>query len=377
MKRIILNMIVLILKIIYAPLKLLKVKNKVVYISRQSNKETLDFSLIRKKMEEVYPEIQNVILTKKIEDGIFNKIGYAFHMIRQMYHISTSKVVILDGYCIVASALKHKKETKIIQIWHALGAIKKFGYQSIGTEAGTDKLTAKIMCMHKNYDYVLAPSKITATHFKEAFGVQDEQIKYIGLPRIDYILTKDEQVNKRLYGEYPELKEKINILYVPTFRKGEKIQLDELVEKINTDKYNLIIKIHPLDIENYKYKERNGVIYDKYFSSYDWLKIVDRVITDYSSLAMETALLDIPVYFYTYDIEKYKKNPGLNFDFENEEIGKYVALNVEDLLKKIEEKYDHNILNTFVSKYVSVNKNNCVEELIQFMKENILMKGRI
>ena len=51
-----------------------------------------------------------------LQGGLVNKIGYVFHMFIQMYHISTSKVVVLDTYCIVASVLKHKKETKIIQI---------------------------------------------------------------------------------------------------------------------------------------------------------------------------------------------------------------------------------------------------------------------
>ena len=36
-------------------------------------------------------------------------------------------------------------------------------------------------------------------------------------------------------------------------------------------------------------------------------------------------------YFYTYDIENYKQDPGLNFDFESEEIGKYHLINRKNL----------------------------------------------
>lgn len=366
MKRIVLNIIIIILKIIYAPIKLFKIKDKVVYISRQSNKETLDFKLIKQQMEKLYPQYQNVILTKKIDDGIISKIGYGFHMITQMYHIATSKLVILDTYCIVASVLKHKKETKIIQIWHALGAVKKFGYQTIGTEVGSDKLTADVMCMHKNYDYVLAPSKITAKYYKEAFNVSEKQIKYLGMPRIDYIMKKDENKKNKIYEKYPSLKEKSNILYVPTFRKNEGILLKELVDKIDTTKYNLIIKLHPLDNITIK-PEKNGILYDSEFGVYDLIKISDKIITDYSSLAVEASLLDIPIYFYTYDIEQYKKNPGLNFEFENEEIGKYQAKTVEELLNKIEENYDYNILENFKNKYISVGKQDCTEKIVKFM----------
>ena len=73
-------------------------------------------------------------------------------MLTQMYHIATSKVVVLDGYCIAASVLNHKPDTKIVQMWHALGTIKKFGYQVLGTEEGSDPDVARIMRMHKNYD---------------------------------------------------------------------------------------------------------------------------------------------------------------------------------------------------------------------------------
>jgi len=366
MKKIILNVIIAMLKIIYAPIKLLKIQKKVVYISRQSNRETLDFKLIKNEMEKLYPNYKNVILTKKLEGGLINKIGYVFHMFTQMYNISTSKVVILDSYCIVASVLKHKKETKIIQIWHALSAIKKFGYQSIGTEAGSDELTAKIMCMHKNYDYVLAPSETTAKYYKQAFNVKEEQIKYLGMPRIDYILKKDKGINEKIFERYPILKEKINILYVPTFRKDESIQIEELVNRIDTNKYNLIIKLHPLDTITPKI-EREGVIYENEFSGYDLLKITDKVITDYSSLAMEISLLDIPVYFYTYDIEEYQKNPGLNFDFEKEEIGRYQATEVEELLQILEEDYDYKILEQFKNKYISVDKKDCAKKIVEFM----------
>ena len=367
MKKIILKIVVAILKIIYMPIKKFKIQNKIVYISRQSNKETLDFRLIREEVEKKYPEVKNIILTKKIESGLINKIKYAMHMITQMYHISTSKIVVLDSYCIVASVLNHKKETKIIQIWHALSAIKKFGYQTIGKEAGSDEITAKVMCMHKNYDYVLAPSKITAKYYEEGFNVSEEQIKYLGMPRIDYILQKDEQTKQKIYETYPILKEKINILYVPTFRKGEKIKLDELVQKIDTKKYNLIIKLHPLDKEKYEDAKNDSIIFEKQFTTYELIKIADKIITDYSSLAMEVSLLDIPIYFYTYDIEKYEKNPGLNFTFKEEEIGKYQAIDANEVLKKIDEQYDENILKRFKEKYISVDTTKCTEKIVKFI----------
>lgn len=367
MKGFILKIGIGILRLIYLPIKLFKVKNKIVYISRQFNHPTLDFKLLVKAVEDLDSNVQNVVLTKRLEKGLLNSISYILHIFKQMYHISTAKVVVVDTYCIPVSVLKHKKDTKFIQIWHALGAIKKFGYQTINKPSGTDEKTAKIMCMHKNYDYVLAPSEITKNLFLEAFNVKEEQIKYIALPRVDYILQKKDA--EKIYEQYPQLKEKINVLYVPTFRKGKKIRINRLIENFDTEKYNLIIKLHPLDRKEYEYKEKDGVIYDDKFTSYDLLEVTDRIITDYSSLAVETSLLGKPLYFYTYDIKYYEEDPGLNFKFNEEKIGKYMATKPEELLELLEQDYDFTALENFRNRYITVNTKGCAKQLAKNILE--------
>ena len=357
------------LKLIYFPIKMLKVQNKVVYISRQFNNETLDFKLIQEKMIEKYPNTKNVILAKRMENGIINKIRYFLHMFVQMYHVSTSKVVIVDSYCIVVSVLKHKKETKIIQIWHAISAIKKFGYQTIGKTTGTDIKLAENMCMHKNYDYVLCSSKITAKYFEEAFNISNEKIKYLALPRLDYILQEDDEKTEEIYNTYPELKDKINILYVPTFRKFKKVKINDVIQRIDTKKYNLIVKLHPLDKKNYTYLQKDGVIYDDKFKSYDLLKMCDKVITDYSSLAMESSLLGKPLYFYIYDVKLYQEDPGLNFNFKKEKIGRYATNSPKKIVNMLEREYDFSILDSFRKKYIQANSNNCTEKLVDFIMQ--------
>lgn len=370
MRNIMFNILVIFLKIVYTPMRLLRTKNKVTLISREGNKEPMEYKKIREELEKSYPEYEVKVISKKIEekDGIIKQLLPNFiNIIQQCIALATSKVIVLDTYCITACILPHKKETKVIQIWHALGAIKKFGYQTIGKKAGSDEKTAKIMCMHKNYDYVLAPSKITAKLYEEAFNVTEDKIKYIGIPRIDYILEKDEDATSKIYEMYPILKEKQNIVYVPTYRKGEKIELDELVEKIDTKKYNLVVKLHPLDLKEYNYKEKEGIIYEQKCKTYDLLKIADKIITDYSSLSIESSLLEKPIYFYTYDLKKYEDDTGINFDFQKEPMGKYKAENAKQLIELLEQEYDYSILKDFKEKYISVNTNNCTKQIVEFI----------
>lgn len=124
-----------------------------------------------------------------IPESLPGKIAYCFSIIGDMYYLATSKVAIIDTYSITVSCLKHKKSLKVIQMWHALGALKKFGLQSVGTKEGRDEKISRAMCMHKNYDYVLAPSKKTAKFYMEAFGCDNSKIKICSLPRVDDILT--------------------------------------------------------------------------------------------------------------------------------------------------------------------------------------------
>ena len=129
----------------------------------------------------------------------------------------------------------------------------------------------------------------------------------------------------------------------------------------------MVIKLHPLDLKEYNYKEKEGIIYEKKCKTYDLLKIADKIITDYSSLSIESSLLQKPIYFYTYDLEKYEQDTGINFDFENEPIGKYKADNATQLVELLEQDYDYSALRDFKEKYISVDTNNCTKQIVEFI----------
>ena len=371
MKKVILKILISILKVvlnsIYFIMKKSKLKNKVIFISRQSDSSNLDFKMLEEEIRKHDTNIEIQVFCKKIERGILNKIKYCFYMLKVMKNLANSKVCIIDGYSIPVSMLKQRKELVVIQIWHALGAIKKFGYQTLGKSEGRDEGIAEIMNMHKNYTYVLAPSEATKQFYKEAFNVNENQMLTIGMPRIDYILKKNEQIKDEIYSEYPELKNKKNILYVPTFRIGRKIKIDELIKFLNKDKYNLIIKKHPSE----EVELEEGCIIDKKFKSIDWLNVVDSVITDYSACAFESIIKNVPTYFYLYDIEEYKRRRGLNIDLFKE-MSSVTDKEAEKILNKIEnEKYNFEEMKIFKDKYIEVQQGNNTEKLAELIIKSI------
>ena len=107
------------LKLVYFFLKLLPTdKSKIVFMSRQSNNVSIDFKMIAEKLVEKKYKV--VIISKKIDSGMINYLKYYFNLYKQMYHIATSKVCIIDSYCIPVCILKHKKSLVVIHFWHAM-----------------------------------------------------------------------------------------------------------------------------------------------------------------------------------------------------------------------------------------------------------------
>lgn len=370
MKAILMQLAVLIFNIMYLPFLPVKTKNKITILSRQSDKPSVDIRLLKNALDD--ENIKTVVLTKRLNKSITGGIEYFFHMIRQMYHIATSRLLVLDGYCILASTLRKKKGQQIVQIWHSLGAIKKFGYQSVGKPSGNSETVAKVMKLHKKYDFVIAPSRITAGYYSEAFNIPEEKIKLYGLPRIDYLLEPDEEAENKLVEKYPQLQDKENILYVPTFRRNSEVDVKDFVEKAKLDEYNLIIRKHWLDKTDYSYAEAQGVIVDRHYSFMNWLKFCGKVITDYSAAAFEAAILKKELYFYIKDADEYEDNIGLNMNFAEEEISKYTYTDAGELWDSIGEEYDWQRLTAFREKYVTVDTDKCTEKLVKFLESRLI-----
>lgn len=345
-----------------------KKKRKVTLISRESDNISLDFRMLEEELlrRGIEVEVLSKLFTKNIS---IQSLSYVGHIAKQIKAINESTVVILDTYCIPASMLPHTKDTTIIQMWHALSAVKKFGWQTVGKEDGSSKTLAKIMKMHDNYDQVLCCSDVTASYFCEAFRVSPRQIVKLGLPRIDYILKEDKEIVEKIRNQYMRIGNSETILYAPTFHKGSVPDVRGLAECIDFEKYNLLVKLHPLDRGRVEHVGIPGVIYEPYYDTYDLLKAADYVISDYSSFVVEASLTNKPLYLYTYDVEDYSRTTGLNMDFKKESIGKYAFSNAEELMKNLtEEPYDYEALEVFRKKYIDIDVNDCTKKLADYIE---------
>jgi len=365
MKVILISILKFGLKILYAPIKLFKTKNRIVYLSRQSNKKSVDMILLESALKSELPDYEQVFRLRMIPDGLGEKIKYCIGVIGDMYYLATSKAAILDTYSITVSCLRHKKDLKVIQMWHALGAVKKFGLQSVGTKEGRDEKVSKAMCMHKNYDFILAPSKATAKFYMEAFGCTADKIKICSLPRVDEILT-DSGTASRFFKENPALTDKKLVLYLPTFRDREAYAVSQLKAEFaeGMENYHLIVSTHPLFS---KVKRDERFSYNGAFSSIELMKVADIIITDYSACAFEASVLMKPLYFFVPDYSNYVEERGTNIDIKAE-LPASTFEDAQELCTAIKnDNYDLNSLFAFKSKYVENTDVNNTQIIAKFI----------
>lgn len=238
--------------------------------------------------------------------------------------IARAKIIILDDYYPHIYNRVLKPEQKIIQLWHACGAFKTFGFSRLGKKGGPKQISKN----HRNYDAVIVSSDEIAPLYAEAFGIPSQNVYATGVPRTDIFFdeTYKQRYRKEFFNEFPQAINKKIILFAPTFRGNgkktayypmEKIDIARLHELLGDD-YFFIHKMHPF--------VKNKLTIPQALSSFaidlsnareinDLLFVTDILITDYSSVIFEASLLNIPMYFYAYDLEKYIESRDFYYDY--------------------------------------------------------------
>ena len=350
-------------------MKLRKTQNKILWLSRQSNEKSADMLSLEAAINTAMPNVEQVFRLRRLKDEGAVTLAYVFSIIGDMWHIASSELVIVDTYSIPVSCLTHKKGLKVLQIWHALGAVKKFGLQSVGKAQGRAEDVSRALCMHRNYDYVIAPSRATANVYCQAFGCGEENIKILSLPGVDVLLDGKDR-RQEFLSLNPGYNGKKIVAYIPTFRNDDDLYAQQLFDTFaQQSNYMLAISAHPLSktVATGKYKFNGS------FSSRDLMKLCDVIITDYSACAIEGSLLNKPLYFYTPDYEVYTAEQGLNVDLKKE-LPLAVFDDAQQLISAMDgSQYDFQTLGDFSRRYVeNINTDN-TERLTSFICS--LLKG--
>jgi CDP-glycerol glycerophosphotransferase (TagB/SpsB family) len=290
-------------------------------MSRLYSTTSQDFARVRAEIERQSPGTAVVILNHRNT----NALRVPAQMLVEMYHLATSRACVTDSYMAVISVLRHRERLVVVQIWHALGAIKRFGLAAVGTAEGRPGRLSRVMRMHHGYDWAIAGSTRMVAPFAAAFGMPPERVLPLGTPRVDLLLDPAvvEEKRSRIRDAHPELGGRPLVLYAPTFRTAEPVHVAELLDDLSGADLDVVLALHPLDHRDFS--GRPGVVQDRAFSSLDWLTAADALITDYSAVLFDAAVLGVPTYFYAYDLEDYRARRGFVLDYEAEMPGPVCA----------------------------------------------------
>ena len=356
---------------LYAVLKaLFPARRKAVFLSRQFDTPSRDFILLAEELRRRDPDLEIVTRCRMVGRSFSGRIAAIAPTIGQMYHLATSRVCIVDGYVIPVSLLTHRPGLYVVQLWHALGAVKRFGYQTLDHPGGHSSTLASAMRMHRNYDAVLCAGPATVPVFAEAFGVDPSTVLPTGLPRMDYLrahaddarVTPAPPVVAALRQAFPVLHEpeRTVVLYAPTFRRGGGERYRDVAERFSGARYTLIIKPHPLEAA---WVEGSGVVNAGDVDILDLLPLCDIVITDYSAVAFEACILDLPVFFWVYDIDEYRATHGLNLD-PLVEMPYVSSRDLHELAGRIDAGDTHpEVTRMLKERYVSAADGRCTERI--------------
>ena len=229
-----------------------------------------------------------------------------------IYHLATAGTIFLnDGFRPLAY-FPISKQAKVIQLWHADGALKRWG-----ASAGESFPEAK------RYTAVVCASEAIVPHWAEAFGISPARVLPLGSPQIDALRANFAQ--EKIDGQV--------VLWAPSFRGDNLAFLPEfdftkLMQTLpNT---TLWVRLHPKMQGHYVLPKGVVDVSDKNLS--EIFQHCSRLITDVSSIMVDAAALGLPVVIYAKLDEYSNCDRGFYTNLHAQPPGP-IAENFDDLLQ--------------------------------------------
>ncbi|WP_235848340.1 CDP-glycerol glycerophosphotransferase family protein [Litchfieldia alkalitelluris] len=373
-------------KVVFTFFKLFPLKNKITFVVSFGDNSLFIYEELKRQER----DSDIVFLYKTNVRHDFRKLldvtaipfesNNVFDTLKGIYHLATSKHIVVDNYYGFLAAVQFKVEVTCTQVWHASGALKKFGLLDRSNSMRSEKDLARFKKVYKNFKQVLVGSEEMAKIFMEAFNIEETRILRLGIPRTDLFYDKEmkDLILKKLTNEIPITDDKKVILYAPTYRDGQldsfDIQLDlkKMFDELK-DEYIVILRLHPVianklgsleQFPNFAYD------YSSHIDANELLLITDVLISDYSSIPFEFSLLKKPMIFYAYDLVEYKEERGLWDDYE-EMVPGPVVFSTDEVISCIKEnQFDLAKINDFDKRWNRYSTGNSSQRFVNYIFDN-------
>lgn len=290
-----------------------------------------------------------------------------------VYHLATSKRVVCDNYYGFLAVTEFKKEVTCVQIWHAAGAIKKFGLEDLSVKERSRGAVKRFKKVYNRFDKVAVGSDKMADIFSKSFGLPEEKMVKTGIPRTDFFFDeqKRKSTQERLREKYPQIRDKKVILYAPTYRdsgmEGTKSPFcTESFYQAFKEDYVLIYKLHPADAKSMTVRYPDFELdCSRYKNINDLLLITDVLISDYSSVPFECSILEKPMVFFAYDLEEYEEKRGIWEPYCTMVPGPVVR-NTDEIISLIQKnKFDFDLITQFKERWNTYSRGHSSQNLVK------------
>ncbi len=223
----------------------------------------------------------------------------------------------------------------IAQLWHGI-PLKRIGLDSPETLRSSilprSRLLRRLLgalyrATTRQIDVLPAASPLVRGRLESAFGLTDSRVPVTGEPRVDVLSagTPDERVaNARsalAAAGLTALGDARMVLYAPTWRDGEPDpaiptpeQWRRLITLLEARDAVLLVRSHPLGAGDYEPPVETDRVHplgsSRLRDATPVLPALTALITDYSSMAFDAALVPLPVLYLAPDVEAYGRRRG-------------------------------------------------------------------
>ena len=311
---------------------------------------------LRRAIAALRPDVEVVLLLEPYGYGLRAKVAYFGRLVRGMYHLRTAGLFVVDNAYLPVHLSPHRAGTTVVQVWHAAGALKRFGLDTAQPPAEPERTF-----LHRYYDWVVASGEASRGPWSASLRTPLERVISLGTPRTDFFFDRDamDAARARLRAAHPALDGRRVVLHAPTFRgrgMGKRaapgLDAARLRAALPPD-HVLVLKTHPnlppADVPTAGY----DVVVDPGAEINDLLALTDVLVTDYSSSIFEYALLRRPLVLLAGDLATYEVDPGLYLDYRTEMIGTQVA-DTDGVIAAIrEDRFDLAGYDAFIARHLS------------------------
>jgi teichoic acid ribitol-phosphate primase len=300
------------------------------------------------------------LLLEPYSYGFSGKVRYLLRLVRGMALLRTSRWFVVDNAYLpvhLLPLLPDRPGTTVVQVWHAVGALKRFGWDSHEPLPEVER-----RFLHRGYGWVVCSAESARAPYAAAFRVPLERVLPLGTPRVDGFADTAAVTAARaaIIERFPALQGRRVVVVAPTFRGRGRAKeagggLDgAALRAALPDDHILILKTHPNLDPAATPTAGFDLVLDPRIDLNDILAAADVLVTDYSSSIFEWAILRRPLVLFVPDLAEYEASPGLYVDYRTGMIGTQVVDTAGVASAILSATVDPAAWDAFVARHVGV-----------------------